>query len=201
MTISELYLVCFIVGFVLSLIAFFLGDLHLHVNLPFDLHFGDFGGDGADTGGPHAAVINFGTITTFLAWFGGVGYLLTRHSSLFALAALGISIAAGLVGATTVFLFVSRFLMRHDKPMDPADYQMVGVLGKICSPIREGGTGELMYTQDGARQVSGARSETGVAIAKGTEVVVTRYEKGIAYVRPWDEVTDESVETREVDTQ
>jgi hypothetical protein len=83
--------------------------------------------------------------------------------------------------------------------MDPADYEMVGVLGRICSPIREGGTGELIYSQDGARKVSGARSEDGVAIAKGTEVVVTRYEKGIAYVRPWDELAGQEIEAREVD--
>ena len=40
------------------------------------------------------------------------------------------------------------------------------------------------------RRVCGARSEDGSAIAKGTEVVVTRYEKGIAYVRPWEEFTE-----------
>ena len=39
--------------------------------------------------------------------------------------------------------------------------------------------------------VSGARAESGTAIPKGVEVVVTRYEKGIAYVRPWDELAGE----------
>ena len=147
------------------------------------------------------AVINFGTISTFLAWFGGVGYLLTRHSSLFALGALGLALAAGLIGATMVFMFVSRVLMKHDKSMDPADYEMVGVLGRICSSVREGGTGELIYSQDGTRKVSGARSEDGTAIAKGTEVVVTRYEKGIAYVRPWDELAGHELETQSTDTK
>ena len=33
-----------------------------------------------------------------------------------------------------------------------------------------------------------ARSDDGQAISKGTEVVITRYEKGIAYVRRWDEL-------------
>ena len=37
------------------------------------------------------------------------------------------------------------------------------------------------------RRVSGARSENGAAIAKGVEVVITRYENGLAYVRTWDE--------------
>ena len=68
---------------------------------------------------------------------------------------------------------------------------MVGVLGRLSMPIREGGTGELIYSQAGTRRVCGARSEDGAAISKGTEVVVTRYEQGIAYVRRWSELSGE----------
>jgi hypothetical protein len=78
--------------------------------------------------------------------------------------------------------------------MDPADYEMVGVLGRISSSIRVGGTGELIYSQAGTRRVCGARSEGGTAIAKGAEVVVTRYEKGLAYVRLWSEMSGEEDE-------
>jgi hypothetical protein len=39
--------------------------------------------------------------------------------------------------------------------------------------------------------VCGARSDDGSAVAKGTEVVVTRYDKGIAYVRLWSEMAGE----------
>jgi hypothetical protein len=63
------------------------------------------------------------------------------------------------------------------------------VLGRVCSSIREGGTGEIIYTQMGTRRVCGARSDDGSAIAKGAEVVATRYEKGIAYVRLWSEIS------------
>ncbi len=63
--------------------------------------------------------------------------------------------------------------------------------------IREGGTGELIYSQAGTRRVCGARSEDGSAILRGTEVVVTRYERGIAYVRPWSEIAGEDVELGE----
>jgi hypothetical protein len=64
---------------------------------------------------------------------------------------------------------------------------MIGVLGRLNIPIRPGGTGEMIYSQGGTRRVAGARSEDGAAIPKGAEVVVTRYEKGIAFVRPWEE--------------
>jgi hypothetical protein len=68
---------------------------------------------------------------------------------------------------------------------------MIGVLGKLSIPIREGGTGEIVFSQEGVRHVSGARSDDGTAIPKGTEVVVQRYEKGIAYVRRWEDMEQE----------
>jgi len=45
--------------------------------------------------------------------------------------------------------------------------------------------GELVYTQGGTRKSCGARSDDGSAIEKGSEVVVTGYERGIATVRRW----------------
>jgi hypothetical protein len=100
---------------------------------------------------------------------------------------LGISTVSGIGASAVVFWFLAKVLMAREAPLDPADYDMVGVLGTLSLPIRAGGTGELIYSQEGTRRVAGARSEDGAAIPKGIEVVVTRYEKGIAYVRPWDE--------------
>ena len=75
--------------------------------------------------------------------------------------------------------------------MDAADYEMVGVLGRTSLPIRMDGTGEIIYSQAGTRRTCGARSENGAPIEKGAEVVVTRYDKGIAYVRLWEEMSGE----------
>ena len=130
------------------------------------------------------------SLAAFLAWFGGTGYLLTRFSSLWIGLGLILSVASGLVGGGIIFLFLSKVLISDEENMDPADYEMVGVLGKLSISIREGGTGELIYSQAGTRRVCGARSEAGTAIAKGTEVVVTRYERGIAYVRQWEEMAN-----------
>ncbi len=41
----------------------------------------------------------------------------------------------------------------------------------------------MIFSQMGSRRSAPARSEDG-EIPKGVEVVVTRYESGIAYVRP-----------------
>jgi membrane protein implicated in regulation of membrane protease activity len=195
MTVADLYLICFIIGFALSALSFFFGNLHVH--LP-HFHIGQ-----AHVHVPHAGhtgnavltselpIINFGTITAFLAWFGGIGYLLTEYSSLMARVALLVAIFGGIIGASIVFFLISRLLMKHDRPLDPADYDMVGVLGRLAVPIRENGTGELIYSQEGSRRTCGARSDDGLPIVKGTEVVVTRYERGIAYVRRWEQMAEE----------
>jgi membrane protein implicated in regulation of membrane protease activity len=135
------------------------------------------------------------TLAAFLAWFGGTGYLLTRFSTLWVGLGLTLSVLSGLVGGGIIFLFLSKVLISDEENMDPADYEMVGVLGKLSVSIREGGTGELIYSQAGTRRVCGARSEDGSAMAKGTEVVVTRYEKGIAYVERWSEMSGEDETT------
>jgi membrane protein implicated in regulation of membrane protease activity len=204
MTWSDFYLICFAVGFLLSAVSFFLGGLHGHVHLP---HFPDAGGHfgvghapgGADSAaaGTHTgdqspvSPFNFVTVTAFLAWFGGTGFLITRFSSIWYALGLLIALGAGLLGAAIVFLFLTRVLISREENMDAADYEMVGVLGRISMPIRENGTGEIIYSQAGTRRTCGARSESGSAIEKGAEIVVTRYDKGLAYVRLWDEMNNE----------
>src|SRR5262249_14656889 len=135
--------------------------------------------------------LNPPSIAAFLAWFGGTGYLLTRFSPIWVGSVLFLAVLAGLVGGAIIFFFLTKFLMSDQEFLDPADFEMVGMLGKLSIPIREGGTGELIYSQMGTRRVCGARSDDGSVIAKGMEVVVTRYEKGIAYVCLWSEMSGE----------
>ena len=189
MTWSDVYLVCFLVGVGLSVLSLLAGSVHMH--LPhLHLHTG-IGVPHAHAGaGGHGAGIplfNFSTIAAFLAWFGGTGYLLRHYYGVWYLTVLGVATVSGIGGAAIVFLFLAKVLMRRETQLDAADYDMTGVLGKLSIGIRPGGTGELVYSQAGTRRVAGARSEDGVPIPKGLEVMVTRYEKGIAYVRPWED--------------
>jgi membrane protein implicated in regulation of membrane protease activity len=209
MTWSDFYLICFAVGFFFSVLSFALAGLHWH--LPFNLHLPHGWGIGSGAGhvpvGVHGAGVHghasgsggtpgvspFNPVTAaaFLAWFGGTGYLITRFSSILTVLGLLLAMAVGLVGAAIVFLFMTRVLISDEENMDAADYEMVGVLGKISMHIRAGGTGEIIYSQAGTRRTCGARSENGDAIKKGAEIVVTRYDKGIAYVRLWEEMSGE----------
>jgi hypothetical protein len=216
---SDFYLICFAVGFCFSFFSFVFGGSRFgRLHLP---HFHGHAGGGtthAPVGGSHTPVahipatapapdahqaaqgsnvspFNPPSLAAFLAWFGGTGYLLTRFSAVWVGLGLLLSVISGLVGGGIIFLFLTRVLISDEENMDPADYEMVGVLGRLCVSIRKGGTGEILYSQAGTRRVCGARSEDGSAIAKGAEVVVTRYEKGIAYVRLWSEMSGETDET------
>jgi membrane protein implicated in regulation of membrane protease activity len=189
------YFFCFCVGFLCSLVSFLAGTSHLHLHLPHGLH-GHPAHPGAGKGSSQSP-INFGTVAAFLAWFGGVGYLLSRYSNLWALLALAIALLSGLAGAAAVFWFLFKVLLKHDRDLDPADYEMVGVLGRLSSSVRENGTGEMIFSQEGVRRAASARSEDGCPIAKGVEVMVTRYERGVAYVRPWDEISQAKHEISE----
>jgi hypothetical protein len=181
---SEFYLVCFLLGFGLSAVAFLAGTGHIHIP-HLEVHHGIHMPHAQDAG--ELPWFNFGTIAAFLAWFGGTGYLLEHYYRVWFVVALAVSVVSGIGAASVVFWFLARVLMQREAALDPADYDMIGVLGKLSIGIRQGGTGELIYSQEGTRRVAGARSEDGAAIPKGVEVVVTRYEKGIAYVRPWEE--------------
>ena len=208
---SDFYLICFAIGFCFSFFSFVFGGSRFgRLHLP---HFhghsipaahspvaashapvahGPATGQAAPPAhGSNVSPFNPPSLAAFLAWFGGTGYLLTRFSTVWVGLGLLFSVLSGIVGGGIIFFFLSRVLISDEENMDPADYEMVGVLGRLCVSIRAGGTGEILYSQAGTRRVCGARSEDGSAIAQGTEVVVTRYEKGIAYVRLWSEMANE----------
>lgn len=186
MTWEVFYFVCFLVGFLLSLVTFLTGSVHTH--LPHGLHLGHSHGGGK---AGHSPWLNSSTLTAFLAWFGGSGYLLTRYSNIRAFLGFGIATLSGIGGAAIVFWFLFRFLLKNERNLDPADYNMIGVLGRVSAPVREHGTGEMIFSRDGGRCCVAIRSDdNNKAIPKNVEVVIVRFEKGIAYVRPWDELSD-----------
>jgi membrane protein implicated in regulation of membrane protease activity len=133
-----------------------------------------------------SSLLNPSAVSVFLAWFGGAGYLLTRGAVFAFWMVLLISVVTGAAGAFAIG-WVMRLVTRHEKPLDPADYEMVGVLGMVTSVIRAGGVGEMVYVREGARRPIAIKAENHQAIERGTEVVVTRLENGIAFVRTWAE--------------
>src|SRR5271168_3184655 len=106
MTWELFYLVCFVLGLVLCVLSLFTGG-HSHGG---HFHFGSHShihvAHGAKIGHSHApdgvSPFNGFTITAFLCWFGGIGYLLRTHSALFAPVVLLIATLSGLAGGALI---------------------------------------------------------------------------------------------------
>lgn len=135
---------------------------------------------------------NLQTVTTFLACFGGAGWVLYESVGVGPAIALIASVAAGLVGSAAVFWFLVRVLIAGQRFMDPATSQMEGTVGNVTRAIGATNTGEIVFIRDGARRSEGARSATGLPIPVGTEVVIVRYEHGLAHVEPWASFSEEN---------
>ncbi len=176
-TLTGVYLFLFAFGLIFSIASLVLGAVDLSGGE------GDLsGGDGADAGSP--SPLNFTTGLVFLTWFGAAGYVLRRFYDAAAAISLLAAVSAGLVGAALVYLFLAKVLWRGQTVLDPADYAVEGSPARISSPIRAGGTGEVVYTLDQKQLVAGARSVDGTPLPLGAEVEIVRYEQGVAYVRP-----------------
>jgi membrane protein implicated in regulation of membrane protease activity len=202
---SDFYLFCFLFGVMFSVLSFLAGAVHLpipaklhphfHLHLPHfhggghgAAHGGGHGGvRGAGRGGMHISWFNASTVLAFLAWFGGTGYMLIKYSHAHTFFVVAMATLAGLAAGWVVLRFLVKLVGPSDEPLREEDRRIVGAIGTVSMSIHENGTGEIIFPLGGGRRCSGARSEDGKAIEKGAEVVIERYEKGIAYVRRWDD--------------
>jgi hypothetical protein len=199
------YLVCFLAGLMLSVVMLlggmghFAGHIgtHMHVphvhvpHAPHGVHFPHAPASG--TGAQGTATVpwwNAFSIMIFLCWFGAAGYLLTKYGTFVTGVVVVLAAIAGVAGGAIIFLFLTRVLMPHERELTADETQVVGAVGRVASPIRAGGTGEILYQQLGAVVSAPARSEDGVDLAREEEVFVVRYEKGIAYVRRFEDARE-----------
>src|ERR1700722_8575234 len=208
---ESFYLVCFLAGLMLSFVSLlggmghFGGHVHApHLHLPHAGHVGHVphgavgvshpagaGGGGSARGmGPEVPWWNAFSIMIFLCWFGAAGFLLTKYGSFVAGVVVVLAAICGIAGGAIIFIFLTRVLMPHDRELTADETAVVGAVGRVSAPIRAGGVGEIVYQQLGATRSAIARSEDGAAIGKEEEVYVIRYEKGIAYVKRWEDLPE-----------
>ena len=181
------YLICFVLGFVLSVLAAFTGLGRVHVG-HFHVGHAHLHTHAHAKAGGNLSAVNGITLPAFLCWFGGAGYLLHQYSPLYAPLVLLFAMASGLAGGGIVYLALFRFLLPHESVLSPEDTRMDGVVARVSDEIHAGGIGEILFIQPGARRSAAARSESGAPIPRGTEVVVMRYVHGVAYVSPFNEL-------------
>jgi hypothetical protein len=86
---DTVYLVCFILGLAFSLASVIGGSTHIHLPRGWWSH----GGSGH---GARGSLVNSLTVTAFLTWFGGTGYLLTQYTRLWTGITLALTLLTGL---------------------------------------------------------------------------------------------------------
>jgi hypothetical protein len=206
MTWETFYLICFLAGLMLSVVTLlggmghFGGHVHVphvpHVHVPHMPHATHIPhaagvshptGGVTQSGGANVPWWNGFSIMIFLCWFGAAGYLLTRYGSFVTGVVLVLAAICGVAGGALIFAFLTRVLLPHEHELTADETEVVGAVGRVSSSIRPAGTGEIVYEQLGALRSAPARSEDGIPIPKQEEVFVVRYEKGIAYVRRWED--------------
>ncbi|MBI2939145.1 MAG: hypothetical protein HYY04_01800 [Chloroflexi bacterium] len=214
---ETIFLACFLFGALFTILSFGLGfagsALHGHTG---DIGAGDHGGLDASAGqwghvgplhghdvgtAPHAdhgdsatagrlrlPLLNVSSLLAFLTWFGAAGYLLLRFAAWPPLAAVGGGVIAGGVAGVLIALLLAG-LRAGEQEMDPRDYRLDGTIARVTAGIPAEGVGEIVFTKAGSRRSEAARSIDGRPVARGTEVVIIDYSRGVAQVQPWDEFT------------
>lgn len=180
-TLDAIFLGAFLFGLLFSLVSLVLGVVDVGAG-----HSGHIGHDGDS--GLHD-YLNVSIILAFIAWFGGVGYLASNGAGWTAAASIVVAVIGGLAGAYIIYQVFARVIRpASNTELDPRDYELKGKLARVTSSIRPGGVGEIVYEQSGARMVRAARASSGIAIPRGTEVIVLRAEGGVGIVAPWSEL-------------
>jgi hypothetical protein len=180
------FLACFVFGLLFTLLSLVLGSVHFggHIgHAPGHHHAGHIG----EAHGDQIPLLNASSLVGGLTWFGATGYVLTRLGDW----ALPVAILGALAVGALGWYLIARFLglmLKGEVEMDPADYRLEGTVCQVSVGIPAGGTGEVIFQKAGSRRSEAARASVkGQPIARGTEVVITRYADGFASVQPWGE--------------
>lgn len=199
---QNVFLVCFLVGLGLTAVSLLLGahgsgghGIH-GVHTVHAIHHGNGVQSHSTSDGSHSAThlgfLNTITLTAFLTWFGGAGYLITRYDVLGATLGFTLAAGCGIAGGAAVNYFLNHVLARGETELRDEDYALPGTPARVTSTIFSSHAGEITYALAGVTQTAAARSTTGGEIPRNTEVVVLRYVGGVAYVETWDRALDTS---------
>ncbi len=175
MSVGVIYFLCFIIGLGYAILVGISGHL--------------FGGDAAD------AHMDVGTdlpitplsptiIATFLAGFGGGGWLANSHLQLSLGKGIAVAMFTGLLLSGGTFLAITLLFRSTQGGSEYSLDSMVGKVVQVITPIPENGTGEIALTAKGTRIHGPARCVDGCAVGRDRAVTIIRVVGNVYYVRP-----------------
>jgi hypothetical protein len=155
------------VGFLILLAMLVLGD----VGGDHDVAGHEVGFDHADAdhGGP--GIFSVRVMAAFLTAF-GVGGVVARYLGFSHPASSGIGVLTGVVMAGAVYQF-ARLLYRQQASSEVRMSSLVGKSAEVSVAIPASGIGQVVLMAAGERTEHVARAAGGVAVPRGTEVIVS----------------------------
>ncbi|HNS03355.1 MAG TPA: NfeD family protein [Anaerolineae bacterium] len=164
-TLNCIYFSSLVAGLILALASLVLSGLDGgEVGADVDLGGGDGAGD--------LTIFSPVTIGSFLAVFGAVGLITSVGFNMDARLSLLIAgLSAGVISLLIAALY-SRLLIELHGSTNIAEAEMVGLEGVVTTPVPANGLGEVHFDVQNERMSRPARSAEGVAISRGSLVVI-----------------------------
>jgi hypothetical protein len=176
----QIYLVCFGVGLLFTVVSAVLGHA-----------FGGHGDAGHDAGGGHAqghaeggggasdmpgfAPLSPTTIASFITAFGGFGMVFSQFEATRTWWISGpLALAGGLGVAAGVFWLFNWIFRKTQASSEGRVDELAGTAATVITPITADCVGEIAYVQGGTRYSAPARAEGGATFASGATVKITR---------------------------
>lgn len=171
-----IYLVCFGVGLLFSILSAFAADVFGGHDVPSDVGAGGHAEAGfAVNDMPGFSALSPATIASFVTAFGGLGMIFSKfEATKSAIVSAPLSVLGAFGVAFVVFWLFRTVFHKTQSSSESRVATLVGVPATVLTPIPENGVGEIAYVQLGTRYTAPARAEMGVPILGGQTVKISR---------------------------
>jgi membrane-bound ClpP family serine protease len=180
------YLGCFLVGLLFTVLSFFFG--HLDVGHPGDTDVGTGGHAEAGydhSGMPGVSAFSPTIICSFITAFGGFGMILSSIGATHNVwISMPLSLMGGLMIAAGVFWMFTAIFKNTQSSSESHIGSLVGHTATVITPIPVSGVGEIAYVDAGTRYTAPARAQNGAAVGNGQTVKITRIAESQFFVSP-----------------
>ena len=179
-----MYLVCFGVGLLFTLVSAVFGHLFGGHDGHMDVGTGGQAEAGFEhTGMPGISPFSPTTIALFITAFGGFGMIFSSaESTRPSFISIPLSLLCSLVVAAAVLWLFATVFHKTQSSSESHLGTMLGHTATVITPIPANGVGEIAYIQGGTRYTAPAREVDGAAVANGKTVKITRVSESQFYV-------------------
>jgi hypothetical protein len=172
-----LFLACFLAGLLLGVFAMLHGVDRRSAKLPFNVVV------------EPSATLNVPLVAAFVTFFGAIGYVLTRYTTLGALGRVAIATLVGAGAALGALALIQKWAIpgAREERIDER-FLLQGHPARVSAPIDGHTPGAIVYEIDGMQHAARALALDCSTLDAETDVVIERVENGLAYVEPWERV-------------